>query len=147
MYPASLIAKYILTFSDPDNAGELVTNMKLQKLLYYAQGFSLAINERSIFNEPIEAWVHGPVVPKVYREYSHYGAAGIPVPEDYDSSQISPADRDLLDEVWSVYGQYSAWKLRNMTHEETPWKQGRTRSDRLITEDSLMDFFLTLVEK
>ncbi len=146
MYSASQIAKYFLVLSDPDEAGDLVSNLKLQKLLYYSQGFHLATGGSRLFSDHIEAWTHGPVVPRIYREYSHYGASAIPRPSDFDPNTIDLETRELLNEVYQVYGQYSAWKLRNMTHEEAPWVEGRKRPDNLITPESLKDYFSTLVE-
>ncbi len=99
-----------------------------------------------LFPEIIEAWVHGPVVPKVYREYSQYGASAIPIPTDLDFAAIDGEVRELLDEIYRVYGQYSAWKLRNMTHEEAPWILGRERYDTLITHESLTEYFQTLLQ-
>ena len=62
------VAKYFLSLSD-DSSGDYISNLKLQKLLYYAQGFHLAIFNKPLFNEPIEAWAHGPVVGSSYRKY------------------------------------------------------------------------------
>lgn len=56
------VAKYFLAQQD-ETAGDLISNLKLQKLIYYAQGFHLAISDRPLFPEPIKAWIHGPAVP------------------------------------------------------------------------------------
>lgn len=64
---------------------------------------------------------------------------GIPVPENVDFSKFSSEDIELLDEVYDVYGQFSAWKLRNMTHEEDPWKNAMI--DDVITHESMKRFF------
>lgn len=137
------VAKYFLTLSRPDE-GDLISNLKLQKLLYYAQGFSLVVLGRNLFDDDIVAWDHGPVVPDVWRAYRHHGAQGIPVPEDFEAERyLSHEERELLDEVWDVYGQFSAWKLRNMTHEEAPWCDTE-RSD-VIPVDLMRAFFRTRV--
>lgn len=132
------VAEYFLSKSEVD-AGDVITNLKLQKLVYYAQGFSLAINNRPLFNGQIRAWQHGPVCPELYHHYKAYGAMGIPVPENVDFSKFSSEDIELLDEVYDVYGQFSAWKLRNMTHEEDPWKNAMI--DDVITHESMKRFF------
>jgi uncharacterized phage-associated protein len=147
MVSASKIAKYFLAHSCDREEGDLISNLKLQKLLYYAQGFSVALLGHPLFAERIEAWTHGPVVPSVYREYSHYGAGAIPEPSDFDLDNYDEETKALLDEVYSVYGQYSAWKLANMTHVEPPWKDAYRRGPSSeISLDSLRDYFSTLVE-
>ncbi|MBC5794575.1 MAG: Panacea domain-containing protein [Sphaerospermopsis kisseleviana] len=134
------VAKYFLSQADED-AGDLISNLKLQKLLYYAQGFHLALYNEPLFPEPVEAWIHGPVVPEVYHEYKNFGSSAIPIPEDIDFSIYDEKTVDLLDEVYSVYGQFSAWKLRNMTHNEEPWKD--TDVSDVITHECLKKYFKT----
>jgi uncharacterized phage-associated protein len=138
------VAKYFLTLND-EEVGELISNLKLQKLVYYAQGFSLAIDGRPLFSDSIEAWAHGPVVPALYRDYKHYEGGPIPRPDDFDPSCIDPDTKDLLNEIYSVFGQFSAWKLRNMTHEEPPWKDAWETNDRIISEESMKEYFKTLL--
>src|SRR5579863_3866825 len=106
------VARYFLSLTDED-AGDLISNLKLQKLVYYAQGFHLAIFGAPLFPEDIYAWNHGPVVPSLYREYRRFGAGAIPSPTDLDDELYDDHARKFLDEVYSVYGQFSAWKLRN----------------------------------
>ena len=144
MVSASNVAKYILSLSDPDE-GDIISPLKLQKLLYYAQGFSLAIYDRAIFSEDVMAWNHGPVVREVYREYRDYGSAHIPPPEDYDPEDIlSTEEQELLNDVYTAYGQYSAWRLSAMTHEEPPWRD--TERDFTISHDKLKEYFKTRIE-
>jgi len=138
------VAKYFLTLSD-EEVGELLSNLKLQKLVYYAQGFSLAINDQQLFSDSIEAWAHGPVIPTLYRDYKPYESAPIPRPDNFNLNRIDPNIKDLLDEVYSVFGQFSAWKLRNMTHEEPPWKEAWETNDKIISEDSMKSYFKTLL--
>jgi len=114
------VAKFFLSQACVE-AGDLVSNLKLQKLVYYAQGFHLAIHDKPLFEEPIEAWMHGPVVPTLYHHYKTHGQAAIPLPDDYDQTAFSTEELELLNEVQRMYGQYSAWRLREMTHEEAPW--------------------------
>lgn len=139
------VAKYFLSLTDTE-AGDLLSNLKLQKLCYYAQGFSLALNDRPLFGDSVHAWTHGPVIPSLYREYKVHGAGAIPAPEDFDSNVLDDQTRELLNEVFEVYGQYSAWKLRNMTHDEAPWVEAFQRGPgSQISEASLRAFFSTLV--
>lgn len=138
------IANYFLTLVD-DEVGDSLSNLKLQKLMYYAQGFHLALMGEPLFDEPIEAWEHGPVVPSLYHKFKQYGAGPIPRPEDgIDASAYSDEVRELLDEVFQVYGQYSASKLRNMTHVEPPWIEAHNISpSTVITHDSMRSYFKT----
>ena len=140
---AKYIADYLLTFSDPD-IGDIISNMKLQKVVYYAQGFHLALNNVPLFDEAIVAWEHGPVVESVYHEYKKHGSSAIPVPENLDDTILNNDQKDLLKEVYEVYGQFSAWKLRNMTHSELPWL--KTPRNEEIDIDLMKSFFKTLVK-
>lgn len=135
---ALTVAKYLVNLSDPDE-GDLISNLKLQKLLYYAQGFALAILGRPLFDESIKAWEHGPVVPDVWHAFKEFGSSPIPPSDDIDMGEMSNEEISLLNEVFNVYGQFSAWKLRNMTHEEPPWRQ--TARDSTISHDVLRNYF------
>jgi uncharacterized phage-associated protein len=134
------VAEYFLSLNDED-AGDLISNLKLQKLVYYAQGFHLALSGKPLFAERIEAWTHGPVCPDLYREYRVHGGNPIPRPAEIDFDKYGAETRELLDEVYHVYGQYSAWKLRNMTHEEAPWKDASP--GETISHESLREYFRT----
>lgn len=137
------VANYFLSKID-EEAGDAISNLKLQKLVYYAQGFSLALLHRPLFNDTIVAWQHGPVVVDLYRKYKGYGSNGIPAPKDVDFDKFSADEKNLLDNVYDVYGQFSAWKLRNMTHEEAPWKT--TPINGVISHDALLNFFNTRID-
>ena len=141
-----LFRSYFLTLVD-EEAGDGLSNLKLQKLVYYAQGFHLAIYGEPLFSEEIQAWQHGPVVPVLYRSFKQHGSEPIPRPEDGINRDDYPeAVRDLLDEVYSVYGQFSASKLRNMSHEETPWKEAMDIGvSSPISHQTMKEFFATRV--
>lgn len=139
MIPCREVAKYLLSLAD-DDAGDLISNLKLQKLVYYAQGFHLAMYNEPLFPEDIYAWTHGPVVPELYREYRQYGPGSIPVPTDLDPAIYDERTGKLLDEVYGVYGQFSAWKLRSMTHEEPPWQEA-SHTNGIIQHDSMRNYF------
>lgn len=136
------VAAYFLTKQDED-AGDSISNLKLQKLVYYAQGFHLAMYRQPLFEERLIAWTHGPVVPELYRLYKDSGAAPIAAPSDFDREVFSGTQIELLDEVYDVYGQFSAWKLRNMTHIEPPWRDTLVNDE--ITHDKLREYFETLL--
>jgi uncharacterized phage-associated protein len=137
------VGKYFLSRVD-DESGDSISNLKLQKLLYYAQGFHLAAYDEPLFPERIEAWAHGPVVPDVYHRLKQFGADPVQLPQDVDLDEIfGDREKELLDEVYSVYGQFSAAALRNMTHDEPPWKQ--TAQGCTISYDLMRDYFKTRI--
>jgi len=140
--PSSIdVANYFLSMEGEE--GE-ISNLKLQKLVYYAQGFSLALLHEPLFNEQIEAWMHGPVVPSLYRRFSQFGSQNIPPPPNFDDSVFNRNQRRLLDDVFSVYGQYSAWKLRQLTHEEDPWRDNYEEGEfsRMIPQSEMESYFI-----
>ena len=141
MLKAEDVANYFLANQDTGN-GEPISNLKLQKLCYYAQGISLAILEKPLFFEDIEHWTHGPVVPTLYRRYRSYEAGPIPRLENLDIRLYDQETIDLLDKVYQLYGQDSAWELRNKTHEESPWIN--TPDQCAITHQELRAYFQTL---
>lgn len=124
-YTALDIARWFIDRNQQDveeGLDEKMTLLKLLKLLYYAEGCSLALRGRSLFQEKILAWEHGPVVEEVWRSFSN--AYDLQVDEkDMDASlkKFCKADAELLEDVYAVFGKYSASGLRNKTHEESPW--------------------------
>jgi uncharacterized phage-associated protein len=143
MPTAHEVAKYFVSLVD-EAAGDSISNLKLQKLLYYAQGVNLALNDAPLFPETIEAWTHGPVVPYVYHQYKQHG--GAPIPVERVNLEEYPKDlRDLLDEVNEVFGQFSASKLRAMTHSEPPWKDAPQGG--VISLEAMKDYFKTVVNR
>ncbi|MFN9322407.1 MAG: Panacea domain-containing protein [Holosporales bacterium] len=143
MIAASSIARYFLTFSVPEQESG-ITNLKLQKLLYYAQGLHLGTQKQPLFEDTMEAWRHGPVVPSVYQDYKHHGSGFIPRPDDVLETELPGHVRDLLNSVYAVYGQYEAWKLAEMTHNEAPWREAVNRAFNAPLSLAVMeDFFAT----
>ena len=141
MLTSKNVAEYFLAQTS-EEAGDLISHMKVQKLVYYGQGFHLALYGVPLFDEEIEAWMHGPVAPALYQEYKQYGGGPIPLPYGMDFDLFSPDVRELLDEIYNEYGQYSAWKLRQMTHDESPWQESY-HSDKgpVIPKEAMAEFF------
>ena len=142
IHKATEVAKWFLAYNRiaaAEEGAEFISNLKLQKLLYYAQGCSLAVADTPLFGDDIVAWLHGPVVECVYHEYKSNGANGIVFEDDFDFSKFSPEENELLQEVYDTFGQYSAWKLRNMTHNETPWCS--TRQNARISTEVIKQYF------
>lgn len=135
-------ARYFLALVNAD-AGDSLSNLKLQKLVYYAQGFHLALFDVPLFAERIEAWQYGPVVPEMYHEFKKFGAGPVQMEGELDGDKYSAEVLSLLEEVYSVYGQFSAVRLMNITHQEPPWLQ--TSNGCEISLDLMRDYFKTQI--
>ena len=145
-YKVDDIANKILAKATSNDCEDLITNLKLQKLLYYMQGFHLAFFNAPLFNEEIEAWTYGPVVPESYYKYKKYGKVGIRYGGDIICLK-EEKEEILFDEVYNVYGKFSAIGLMNLTHKETPWKSVEPAEGNIISKDSLKAFFKTRLKK
>lgn len=97
-----------------------VETLKLQKLMYYANAWSLADRESRLFDDPIQAWKHGPVVACLYPY--HRGAVALSEWPLGDASQVDADTGKFIDGIVDTYGGLSGWALREMTHREKPWK-------------------------
>lgn len=143
------VAKYLVQLAEREVEPEPLTSMRLQKLLYYVQGWSLGLRQTAMFGEAIEAWQHGPVVPEVYRAFSAYQNNPITGFADDPCRSLTAADRELIESVWAGYRKYSASGLRDMTHHETPWLESWSRNtpggrDGIeISQFSMQQFFAT----
>jgi uncharacterized phage-associated protein len=143
-YPVLDIANELLRLADEGN-GDLMTNLKLQKLLYYQQGFHLAYFGQPLFNEDIEAWMYGPVVPVVYRNYEANGRVGIEPDATKTFEFNSEEELRLFLKVYDIYNQYSASYLIEMTHHESPWMQTPVGVGNVISKESMKEFFKTML--
>lgn len=119
---ASTIAKYFLWKAEKEN--KTLTNKKLQKLLYYAQAWNLAIENDPLFPEKIEAWIHGPAIRSIWEKYKVFGFGSIKEDVD-DEIETKIKNKEIIDEVWRIYGKYDADYLEELTHNELPWQEAR----------------------
>ena len=119
MTTAKDVAKYFI-WLDSKEVSDGVSNLTLQKLVYYSQGYFLALFERPLFPESIAAWRHGPVVPDLWHEFKKFERAAIPPNDDYEPN-LSEDEKNLVQEIFGAYGVYSGSKLLKMTQEEQPW--------------------------
>jgi uncharacterized phage-associated protein len=142
MNTANHIAGCLINLSH--EKGSPVSNLKLQKLLYYSQAWHLALFKQPFFNDEIEAWVHGPVVPEVFKAYRDNKWARIPMVEGF---VIPEGVRGHLEEVWRVYGNLDAYDLERLTHSEEPWLRARggiapdVSSHAVIMKDWMRDYY------
>lgn len=137
-YKASVIANYFLSRAGREDP---ITQMKVQKLVYFAHGWHLGITKRPLINEQVEAWPYGPVIPSLYEDLKRWGVD--PIEEQIKTvefvgsgssgrvvvttPEVQEEDHDtrqLLDAIWDVYGRWTAGQLSAKTHEEgSPWSK------------------------
>ena len=118
---AQKVAGYLVFISQ--RHGDPITNLKLQKLLYYAQGWHLALCGRRLFREQIQAWLRGPVVYEVWQNYNSYRWR--PITRRVRPPPMGDATRVYLNSLYAAYQDYSAYTLEQMTHNELPWQIAR----------------------
>lgn len=111
------VAQYIL-----QNQGAMTT-MKLQKLVYYSQAWSLVWDSKALFNDRIEAWASGPVVPNLYD--AHKGKFEIESLDKGQPDKLEGYEKDTINAVLGFYGEKSAQWLSDLSHMEKPWKEAR----------------------
>ena len=127
-----------------------ITPLKLQKLCYYAQGWSYAWDGQKLFDEDFQAWAHGPANPQLYDMYKKYGSQSIPASDCINFSVFTDEQMETMDVIWNEYGIYDGKYLERLTHRETPWKEARRGYDPrewccvTITKDSIRDYFIKL---
>jgi uncharacterized phage-associated protein len=128
--------------------GKIVA-IKLHKLLYYSQAWSLVWDERPLFTARIEAWANGPVVPSVYR--IHRGRYSVSEWPCGDRHLVKSDERDTIDAVLAKYGNKSSQWLSELTHREKPWIDARRGlgpldpGDREITQSAMAWYFNSLI--
>ena len=139
------IAENILSITGPISA------MKLQKLVYYCQAWSLVWDDKPLFDENIEAWVSGPVIRELYE--AHRGQFQIN-PGDFNDylsgNDLDSSQKDTIKEVVKSYGGKSAQWLSDQTHSEFPWKNARIglsdseRGNTIISNESISEYYSSL---
>ena len=137
MYSILDVARYVIARS---NRAGTISNLKLQKVLYFIQAEFLVVQNMPCFAEQIEAWDFGPVVPVVYYRYRIYGGAAIPLLQDNSFCPFNRKDKKLADGVIDECVKYSAAGLTDIVHRQTPWREAYCRRG-VITNESLKEFF------
>ena len=136
MTDAITLSRYIIHRFNEDE--RVITNLKLQKILYYIQGYFLKAFNRVAFLEKIYNWQYGPVVPAVYYEYKSFGASPIECFKAVDL-EIKGNEKKLVDSIIDSCFQKTALELVSMTHSENPWKNSST--GEIIETSSIKSFF------
>jgi uncharacterized phage-associated protein len=142
------VASYFIDLAN--RTKNTVSNLKLQKLVYYSQAWHLAIHGTPLFEEDFQAWVHGPVIPELYQEYRVFGWQ--PIQED-SSTNLPEEISSFLSEVAEEYFACDAYELEQMTHVEAPWNQARgdlppdSPSDAVIEKEWMKEYYGTRGEE
>ncbi len=142
-YTAAQVASAFLELVNEH--GDFVSNLKLQKLLYYSQGWNLAYKGEPLFSERLEAWIHGPVCPTIYQKYKHFTFR--PIELEVPPGTTLPELREHVEDVFRAYGAMSAFDLEALSHRESPWRNARGTAaptehcSREISHRDLWDFF------
>ena len=141
------VSDYVLAYSN--DVGELITNLKLQKLVYYAQAWYLANKGEELFPDDFQAWVHGPAIPALYGQYKKFGSTPILCNLDIKnvSSRFSDDLLQFMKELLGVYLPYGAYQLELMTHSEDPWIKARNGYEKdqscsvIILKDDMKEYY------
>lgn len=141
-YSAEDISNWILNknLENRKNGKETagITNLKLQKLLYYASGIYFLYKKCNLIKEDFVAWKHGPIIKQIYYKYNSNGAKEIQHNRK-SKIEIDKETQEILEKMYSKYSQYTAEELRNMTHQERPWR--KTSRNKIIEKDLIKDYF------
>ncbi len=142
---ANDVADFFLWYAKKHGDGEPPSNKKIQKLVYYAQAWYLALYNVPLFEDPIEAWIFGPVIPDLYRRFKPN--SWNPITDKISKPDLTKEVTDHLVEVYSIYGKYDAWQLERITHMEEPWKKARrglppdVSSEEEILQKDMLEYY------
>lgn len=131
------VANVFLAAAPKDDS---LTNLKLQKLCAYGQAVSLAYKGSPIFQEDMEAWTHGPVIPSVYERFKDNEASPIKPLMTWEdaAAKFDEGVKYILQMTWATYGRFTAWALRDQSHWDFPGKFG---SKAIIPKDKIQQAF------
>jgi len=137
------LAQYILWLARNSS----ITPMQLLKLAYISHGWMLGLHGKPLINESAEAWQYGPVIPSIYHKYKKFGGRAITEVPNKEPNNLTDEEKDLIGQVWNIYGKYTGLQLSALTHKaDTPW--GTTRRlvgpGAAISNDLIEDHYRTL---
>lgn len=141
MNNANELAKLVISISA--QSGKNISNLKLQKVLYYIQGFHLVLFSTEAFPEPIKAWKLGPVVEDVYHQYKRFGKGEIVIDNlENLSNNFEKSFYSFVKNIVEVSSQFSPYELVDITHQEEPWQT--TTQNQEIPKIVLKRYFANL---
>lgn len=142
MYDVQDVAEYIIIYSEVKDYG--ISNLKLQKILYLIQAYSLIHTKKPCFSEDIEAWNFGPVIPEMYRKYRQFGGADIQIRcQNLEEIQkgFEKEDRKRIEEVVDKFADFSASDLTILTQNQMPWIEAFNRREKVIQCEDILEYF------
>lgn len=139
MYDVQLIARYVIHRCTQNERP--ISNLKLQKILYFVQANFLVGMDKACFPDDIEAWNHGPVVPAVYFKYMIFGSTNMPDQGDDGFELITKQDKDHLDAIIDAAAKYSASWLEKITLRQKPWINAYKRNNKVIKRSEIKEYF------
>jgi len=156
-FSAAAVANEFLHLAHRD--GQPITPLKMQKLVYFAHGWYLAITGKPLLTEPIQAWQYGPVISSLYQIFKEAGAnritfpASVPIQGGYIPAKLEregsgvelATAKKIIERVWNQYGKYTAAQLTTITHSEnSPWAKVEHKElpERIIPDESIRDYFV-----
>ena len=132
---------------------EAMTPKKVQKLCYYYKAWGLALYDEDLLpGYEFEAWVHGPVNPKLYSMFKGYLWKEIPMTKD-NSRYFSEKEIELLESIWLTYGELTSNALEAQTHIDFPWRNARvglnefSHSNAQIKHEDMKNFYKTVYQQ
>ena len=136
---AKSAASYLIQLSSKEKENDL-TNLKLQKLLFYAQAEHLNRTGRPFFEDEIEAWTYGPVISEIYHWLKPCGSYPVTIFDvQADAEGLNDEEREFLDVIWECYGKFSPGYLVSKTHSpDSPWRQVFKERDNAVIPTSLI---------
>ncbi len=148
-YTSHTIANEFLRLAQEN--GKQLTNMQLQKLVFIAQGYTLAILDEPLHFHDTRAWQWGPVIPKLYKSLQKYGSSFVTEPLETKDEQQIPSSSEkakIIKAVWENYGHYTGGQLSNLTHKaNTPWsKTWEKEKFSQIDNDVIAHYYRALIE-
>jgi len=142
MYSALAVAKHIIDFCNSNSCGTGISNLRLQKILYFVQAEFLVSQGMPCFRDKIEAWDFGPVAPNVYHQYKTHGGVSIFQSELLDHEYIDDQYRKVIKNVIRALANYSTPDLMKTIHKQDPWRDAyRYGQHREISNAALQRYF------
>src|SRR5690554_2686459 len=117
--------------------GDYLTPLKIQKLVFYADAWFLALHDDELVPESFEAWVHGPVLRSLY--YRFQGYRWNPILQDVECPEMDEVVAEFLEDLYAEYGKFSGYELEQLTHQEEPWRRARGGLDPHESCSNLID--------
>ena len=144
------IARYLIGIgfsTDSPEESVLICPLRLQKLLYYCQGWSLALLNRPLFHEAIEAWSYGPVIADVYNQFKGKSDGIRPDEAGESTTLLLESERNVIELVWQHYSGCTPGQLIKKTHDEPAWRDARAglepneKSSNALSLETMKDYF------